>query len=40
MTPGPPGLILGYGRIAEPAIERGVARLAEAIGAVTPGSGS
>jgi GntR family transcriptional regulator/MocR family aminotransferase len=39
MTPGPPGLILGYGRIAEPAIDRGVARLAEAIGAVTRGSG-
>jgi GntR family transcriptional regulator / MocR family aminotransferase len=31
MTPGPPALLLGYGRIAEPAIERGVRALAEAV---------
>ena len=35
--PGRPGVILGYGRIAEPAIERGVRALAGAIGALTPG---
>ena len=34
--PGRPGVILGYGRIAEPAIDRGVRALAAAIGAVTP----
>ena len=33
--PGRPGVILGYGRIAEPAIERGVRALSGAIGAVT-----
>jgi GntR family transcriptional regulator/MocR family aminotransferase len=32
-----PGVILGYGRIAEPSIERGVRALADAIGAVTRG---
>jgi GntR family transcriptional regulator/MocR family aminotransferase len=32
-----PGVILGYGRIAEPAIEPGVRALADAIGAVTLG---
>jgi len=31
--PARPGVILGYGRIAEPAIERGVRELADAIGA-------
>ena len=31
-----PGVILGYGRIAEPAIERGVRTLSGAIEAVTP----
>jgi hypothetical protein len=30
-------VILGYGRIAEPAIERGVRALAGAIGALTRG---
>jgi GntR family transcriptional regulator/MocR family aminotransferase len=35
--PARPGVILGYGRIAEPAIERGVRELADAIGAVTRG---
>jgi GntR family transcriptional regulator/MocR family aminotransferase len=37
MAPRAPGLILGYGRIAEPAIERGVRALADAIRAVTRG---
>jgi GntR family transcriptional regulator/MocR family aminotransferase len=31
-----PALILGYGRIAEPAIEPGVRELAKALGALTP----
>jgi GntR family transcriptional regulator/MocR family aminotransferase len=31
IEPGPPALLLGYGRIAEPAIERGVAELAAAV---------
>jgi GntR family transcriptional regulator/MocR family aminotransferase len=31
MTPGPPALLLGYGRIAEPAIERGVDTLADSL---------
>jgi GntR family transcriptional regulator/MocR family aminotransferase len=31
VAPGPPGLIFGYGGIAESAIERGVALLAEVI---------
>jgi GntR family transcriptional regulator/MocR family aminotransferase len=34
--PHPPAVILGYGRIAEPAIEPGVRALAAAIEAVTP----
>ncbi len=29
--PGPPALLLGYGRIAEPAVEAGVAELAAAV---------
>ena len=33
-APGPPGLIFGYGGIAESAIERGVERLADVIAAV------
>ena len=32
-----PAVILGYGRIAEPAIEPGVRELAAAIGSMTPG---
>jgi GntR family transcriptional regulator / MocR family aminotransferase len=32
LVPGPPALLLGYGRIAEPAIEPGVRELATAIG--------
>jgi GntR family transcriptional regulator / MocR family aminotransferase len=35
--PASPGVILGYGRIAEPAIERGVRALAGVIGALTRG---
>ena len=31
MAPGPPALLLGYGRIAEPAIERGVRALADSL---------
>jgi GntR family transcriptional regulator/MocR family aminotransferase len=31
IEPGPPALLLGYGRIAEPAIEAGVAELAAAV---------
>jgi GntR family transcriptional regulator / MocR family aminotransferase len=31
VAPGPPALLLGYGRIAEPAIERGVRALADAV---------
>ncbi len=31
MTPRPPALLLGYGRIAEPAIETGVRQLASAV---------
>jgi GntR family transcriptional regulator/MocR family aminotransferase len=32
IVPGPPALLLGYGRIAEPAIESGVRELAAAVG--------
>jgi GntR family transcriptional regulator/MocR family aminotransferase len=32
LTPGPPALLLGYGRIAEPAIAAGIAELAAAVG--------
>jgi GntR family transcriptional regulator/MocR family aminotransferase len=35
--PHPPAVILGYGRIAEPAIEPGVRALAAAVQALTPG---
>jgi GntR family transcriptional regulator/MocR family aminotransferase len=41
-TPGgPPGLVLGYGNLAEPAIEQGVRLLGEALAEVslTPGRG-
>jgi GntR family transcriptional regulator/MocR family aminotransferase len=31
VAPGPPALLLGYGRIAEPAIQRGVRALADAV---------
>ena len=31
IEPGPPALLLGYGRVAEPAIDRGIAELAAAI---------
>jgi len=34
---GPPGLLLGYGKLAEPAIEQGVRLLAEALAAVAAG---
>jgi GntR family transcriptional regulator / MocR family aminotransferase len=32
MRPGPPALLLGYGRVAEPSIEPGVRELAAAVG--------
>lgn len=35
MTPGPPGLVLGYANLAEPAIERGVARIARLAAGLT-----
>jgi GntR family transcriptional regulator / MocR family aminotransferase len=35
LLPGPPALLLGYGRIAEPAIEPGVRALAAAVGSRT-----
>jgi GntR family transcriptional regulator/MocR family aminotransferase len=31
IEPGPPALLLGYGRIAEPAIDTGAAELAAAV---------
>ena len=37
MRPLPPALLLGYGRIAEPAIEPGVRRLGEIAGLVLAG---
>jgi GntR family transcriptional regulator / MocR family aminotransferase len=38
LLPGPPALLLGYGRIAEPTIEPGVRELAAAVGREGPGS--
>jgi GntR family transcriptional regulator / MocR family aminotransferase len=35
--PRAPGVIIGYGRIAEPTIERGVRQLADAVRSVAPG---
>jgi GntR family transcriptional regulator / MocR family aminotransferase len=37
LLPGPPALLLGYGRIAEPAIERGVQEIAAAMSPRPPG---
>ena len=39
VTPGPPGLVLGFGNASEPAIERAVAQLAEVAAAVPGASG-
>ncbi|HST42363.1 MAG TPA: PLP-dependent aminotransferase family protein [Conexibacter sp.] len=36
VAPGPPGLVLGFGNVSEPAIARGIARLAQVYGALEP----